>query len=60
VDTILLKAAQAEDSLADGFMRLTRARQNEMDLLQRRFEQTKSGLQEDTGGPLKILERVLA
>jgi len=27
-----------------------------MDLLQRRYEQTKSGLQEDNGGPLKILE----
>ena len=37
-------------------MRLARERQSEMALLQRRFEQTKSGLQEDTGGPVKILE----
>ncbi len=56
VDALLLRAAQAEDSLADGFMRLARQRQSEMALLQRRFEQTKSGLQEDTGEPLKILE----
>ena len=56
VDALLLRAAQAEDSLVDGFMRLARERQSEMALLQRRFEQTKSGLQEDTGGPLKILE----
>ena len=56
VDAILLRAAQADDSLADGFMRLARERQSEMALLQRRFEQTKSGLQEDTGGPVKILE----
>ena len=27
-----------------------------MALLQRRFEQTKLGLQEDTGGPVKIFE----
>ena len=56
VDAILLRAAQAEDSLADGFMRLARERQSEMALLQRRFEQTKLGLQEDTGEPVKILE----
>ena len=36
--------------------RLARERQSEMALLQRRFEQTKLGLQEDSGGPLKILE----
>ena len=55
MDAILLRAAQADDSLADGFMRLARERQSEMALLQRRFEQTKLGLQEDTGGPTKIL-----
>ena len=31
-------------------------KQTQIALLQRRFEQTKSGLQEDTGGPIKILE----
>lgn len=56
VDAILLRAAQADDSLVDGFMRLARERQSEMALLQRRFEQTKLGIQEDTGEPLKILE----
>ena len=56
IDSILLRAAQAEDSLADGFMRLAQERQSEVTLLQHRFEQVKSGLQEDNGGPLKILE----
>jgi hypothetical protein len=56
VDSILLRAAQADDSLAEGFMRLARERQGEMVLLQQRFEQVKSGSQEDTSGPLKILE----
>ena len=56
MDAILLRTAQAEDSLADEFMRLARERQSEMVLLQRRFEQTKLGLQEDTGEPVKILE----
>ncbi len=56
MDAILLRTAQADDSLADGFMRLARERQSEMDLLQQRYEQTKTGLQENNGGPLKILE----
>jgi len=45
VDSILLRAAQADDSLAEGFMRLARERQSEMALLQQRFEQVKSGSQ---------------
>ena len=56
VDAILLRAAQADDSLADGFMRLAQERQSEMGLLQHRLDQLKSGLQEDNGKPLKILE----
>lgn len=56
VDSILLRAAQADDSLAEGFIRLARERQSEMALLQQRFEKVKSGLQEDSSTPLKILE----
>ena len=56
MDTILLRAAQADDSLAEGFMRLARERQSEMALLQQRFEKVKSGLEEDSSTPLKILE----
>ncbi len=56
IDSILLRAAQANDDLADNFMRLAQERQSEVSLLQQRYEQLKSGLQEDNSKPLKILE----
>ena len=56
VDSILLRAAQADDSLAEGFMRLAQERQSEVTLLQHRFGQLKSGLKDEDDKPLKILE----
>ncbi len=56
VDSILLRAAQVEDSLADNFMRLAQERQSEVKILQHRFDQLKSGFQEDNDKPVEILE----
>jgi len=56
VDAILLRAAQAQDSLAESLMRLAQERRSEAALLQHRFEQLKSGSQEDNSRPMKIIE----
>ena len=56
LDALLLKAAQAKDNLAEGFMRLAEQKQQEIVLLQRRIEQIEMGKQENSRDPAKILE----
>lgn len=56
MDALLLKAAQAEDSLSAGFIRLAKQKQNEMSLLQQRFERIETGKRENCQEPTKILE----
>jgi len=56
LDGLLLKAAQAEDDLAKGFMHLARQKQQETALLQRRIEQIKTGKRENSREPAKIIE----
>ncbi|GAG46535.1 unnamed protein product, partial [marine sediment metagenome] len=56
LDALLLKAAQAEDNLAEEFMRLAGQKQQELVLLQRRIEQIETGKQENSRDPAKILE----
>jgi hypothetical protein len=56
LDALLLKAAQAEDNLAEGFMQLARQKQHEVALLQQRIEQRKAGKQENGRDAAKIIE----
>jgi hypothetical protein len=56
LDSLLLKAAQTEDNLAGGFLRLARQKQEELNLLQKRFEQIECGKQESNCNAAKILE----
>lgn len=56
LDAILLRAAQADDGLADGFMRLARQKQEEITVLEQRRNQIENGKQENTCDPIKILE----
>jgi len=56
LDALLLKAAQAEDNLAEEFMRLAGQKQQEVVLLQRRIGQIETGKQENSRDPAKILE----
>ena len=53
---LLLKAAQTEDNLAEGFMQLARQKQHEVALLQQRIEQIKTGKQENSPDAVKIIE----
>ena len=43
LDALLLKAAQADDALAESFMCLARQKQEELVLLESRIEQAKAG-----------------
>ena len=56
LDTILLKAAQTEDNLAEEFLRLARQRQKELALLKQRIDQTEAGKQENGRNAAKIIE----
>ena len=56
VDSILLRAAQSDDSLIDNFMRLAKRKQQEIMLLERRSEQIQKGEKEKSGDPAKIFE----
>jgi hypothetical protein len=56
LDTILLKAAQTEDNLAEEFLRLARQRQKELALLNQRIDQTEAGKQENGRNAAKIIE----
>jgi len=56
LDALLLKAAQTEDNLAEGFMQLAKQKQHEVALLQQRIEQTKAGKQENGRDAVKIIE----
>ena len=56
VDSILLRAAQAQDDLAGNFMRLARQKQRELAALKGRIEQVKKGNNEDGRCPAKVVE----
>jgi len=56
LDTLLLKAAQATDNLAEEFLRLARQKQSELALLQQRTTQIVAGKQENNSDAAKILE----
>jgi DNA invertase Pin-like site-specific DNA recombinase len=56
LDTLLLKAAQTEDNLAEEFLRIARQKQKELKVLQQRATQIEAGQQEDNGDAAKILE----
>jgi len=56
LDALLLKAAQTEDNLAEGFMQLANQKQHEVALLQQRIEQIKAGKQENSRDAVKIIE----
>jgi len=56
LDTLLLKAAQIGDNLAEEFLRLARQKQEELGLLQQRIKQIKTGKQENSRDAATILE----
>ena len=56
LDTLLLKAAQTKDNLAEEFLRLARQKQRELALLQQRRTQIAAGRQENNSDAAKILE----
>ena len=56
MDSILLRAAQADDSLIEGFMRLAKKKQQEIMLLERRSEQIEKGEEEKSCDPARIFE----
>ena len=56
VDSILLRAAQADESLVESFMRLARKKQQEIMLLERRSEQIEKGKEEKSREPARIFE----
>ena len=56
LDAILLRAARADDSLAEGFMRLAKQKQQEITMLQRRSEQIEKGKPGDSSDPVRVLE----
>jgi len=56
LDAILLRAAEADDDLADGFMRLAKLKQQEVTLLQRRIAEVQQGKYDNSGDPAKIIE----
>jgi len=56
IDSIFLRAAQAEDSLVANFMRLVKQKRKDIMLLQRRCEQIEKGKSDGDCDPVKILE----
>ena len=56
MDSLLLRAAQADDSLIESFMRLAKKKQQEIMLLERRSEQIKKGKKEKSCEPARIFE----
>ena len=54
VDSLLLRAAQADDSLIESFMHLAKKKQQEITLLERRSEQIKKGKEEKSCEPARI------
>ena len=56
LDAILLRAAQADDRLTEGFMRLATQKQQEVALLRKRREQLEEGEVDASDLPLKIIE----
>ena len=56
LDTLLLKAAETEDNLAEEFLRIARQKQREVALLQQRAIQISAGKQENNSDAAKILE----
>ncbi len=56
LDSLLLRAAQTENDLAEGFLRLARQKQEEARVLRQRIEQIQAGRQADTRDASKTLE----
>ncbi len=56
MDTLLVKAAQTEDTLADEFMRLARQKQQELAMVRQRVDDIQTGKQTKCGDAVKVLE----
>jgi len=56
LDALLLKAAHAEEDLAEGFMRLAREKQSELSLIKQRITDIKEGKRNESNEPMKIIE----
>ena len=56
LDALLLKAAQVEMSLSEGFMRLARDKQNEVSLVKQQVEEITQGKQAYNDKPIQIIE----
>ncbi len=56
LDALLLKAAHAETSLSEGFMRLARDRQNEVTLVKQQLDEITQSKRAYSDKPLKIIE----
>ena len=56
MDALLLKAAHAEESLAEGFMRLARDKHNEVTLVKQRIEEITQGKRAYSSEPVRIIE----
>ncbi len=56
LDALLLKAARTEDNLAEGFMRLARQKQEELNLLKSRIEQIKANETQGNHEAAEIIE----
>jgi len=56
LDGLLLRASQADDSLAESFIRLAKQKQEELSLLQRRIAELQVGEKQDGGKAAKIIE----
>jgi site-specific DNA recombinase len=55
-DALLLKAAETEGSISDGFIRLARQRQEEASLLEQRIRELETGKPGEGGEPARIFE----
>jgi TolA-binding protein len=56
LDTLLVKAAQTEDALADEFMRLAQQKQQELAMVRQRVDDLQTGKQTQGGDAAKVLE----
>jgi site-specific DNA recombinase len=56
MDALLLKAAHAEEDLAEGFMRLARDKHNEATLVKQRIDEITQGKRDYSSEPVRIIE----
>lgn len=56
LDTLLVKAAQTDDNLADEFLRLARQKQQELSMVRQRVDEIKTGRQTKGDDAARILE----